>query len=1083
MRFIADLHIHSKYSRATSHDLTFPNLYKWALYKGIHIVGSGDFTHPQWVEEIEEYLEPAPEQGLYSLKEKYCKEAQEGIPQDMIAPVRFLLSVEISSIYKKKGRTRKVHNVVFAPNLEVAKKISYRLSQIGNIKSDGRPILGLDSHHLLEILLEISPEIYLIPAHIWTPWFSLFGANSGFDHIEECFEELTPYIFALETGLSSDPPMNWMCSQLDRFTLVSNSDAHSPSKLGREANLFSCEFSYPGLFDALKRGDAEKFLGTIEFYPDEGKYHLDGHSKCKLRLTPEQSIEYKGICPMCGGKITLGVLHRIAELADRKAGEKPPKPFPFRNLIGLETILGQVLGVKETSKKVETEYFSVLKKFGPELEIISNTPLEELEKKGSVILAEAVRRAREGNLEIAGGYDGEYGTIQIFQPGEREKYLPQETFFGFQEKEKKSPAKKREKITKIQENVPDAIAQSIWETLNAEQKEAVECQDKQVLVIAGPGTGKTMTLACRLAYLVQERKMPARSILAITFTNKAAEEMKSRMKQVLGDISEEMTICTFHRLGLQILKEKGNLVGLPQDFVLYEKEEIHKLLDGKKEWLEKVALAKNDLVSPESIEDKEFQDFYLKYNEILQSNHAITLEDLVYLPVRLLRENPETQKEYQERFCVVAVDEYQDIANAQHHLLKLLVAENTDFFAIGDPDQAIYSFRGANMQYFLDFSQEFPQAKQIRLCQNYRSSKNITDAASFLVSHNKNRIPGELKAQKKGKNIQVYQASHERIEAQFIIHTIQELMGGITMLATDKSTIQESSYTFQSFAVLYRTSQQSKILQEAFAESSMPYQCIGTEPFWKQEKIQNWKALFQLFLHPQASPSFYRLLQEMPGIGDKSIAIWKEHQRPFLEEIPQHLPAPARESIYELTRILKQCQPTNPLGDWIASLAAQISWPCLQLEKESMNRICQAASFFQDLREFLSHIALHEHVDEFDPRAEKIALLTLHASKGLEFPVVFIAGCEETLLPFTRFGWDKETEEEERRLFYVGMTRAKELLYLTHSQKRLLFGKEESHDPTRYFQEIPQNLQSFVTTKRKPSKPKKQEGEQLDFFL
>ncbi|NUM36632.1 MAG: UvrD-helicase domain-containing protein [Candidatus Brocadiae bacterium] len=1084
MRFIADLHIHSRYSRATSHDLTFPNLYKWALYKGINIIGSGDFTHPQWVEEMEEYLEPAPEQGLYALKEKFCLEAQEGIPHDLIIPVRFLLSVEISSIYKKNGRTRKVHNIVFAPNLEIAKKIAYRLSQIGNIKSDGRPILGLDSHHLLEILLQISPEIYLIPAHIWTPWFSLFGANSGFDHIEECFEDLTPYIFALETGLSSDPPMNWMCSQLDRFTLVSNSDAHSPSKLGREANLFSCEFSYPDLFDALKKGDPERFLGTLEFYPDEGKYHLDGHSKCKLRLTPEQSMEHKGRCPMCGGKITLGVLHRISELADRKAGEKPSRIFPFRNLIGLETILGEVLGVKATSKKVETEYFAMLKQFGSELEIISNASLADLEKKGSVILAEAVKRTREGKLQIEGGYDGEFGTIQIFQPGEREKFLPQETFFGFEGTEKKINPKKRAKVEKEKTQSSSPLEKSLWDTLNQEQRDAIESQDKKILVIAGPGTGKTMTLTCRLAHLVLQNKIAAKNILAITFTNKASEEMRSRIQQWLGDMSSEMTICTFHKLGLQIIKENAALVGLPEDFVIYTKEDVCGLLGeskNKKEMLEKISLAKNALVDPGTLQEEGIQEFYAIYQKVLKDNKGILLEDLVYMPVRILQANPKIQQQYQERFLSIAVDEYQDIAYAQHSLLKLLITENTFFFAIGDPDQAIYSFRGANLQYFLDFGKDFPSARQICLSENYRSIKNIVEASCSLVAHNKKRIPNEIKSQKKGKNLQIFEAANDRAEAQFIVHTIQELMGGLTMLSSGKESTLEAPYSFHNFAILYRTSQQNKTLQEVFAESSIPYQCSGTGSFWKEEKIQNWKSLFQLFLLPESGPPLYRLLQGMPGIGEKSIMAWKERKGLHLLENIPFLSSSGKESLELLVKTMQQFPPSIPLEKWIAALSQQIPWPCLQIEKEDFNHLCQASSFFHDLGEFLSYISLHETTEEFEPRAEKVSMLTLHAAKGLEFPVVFIIGCEENILPYTRFGWDEEKEEEERRLFYVGMTRAKDMLYLLHSKKRLLFGKEETNLPTRYFQEIPNSLKSFA--KHKLSKPKKRtEGEQLSFF-
>ena len=321
MKFIADFHIHSHYSRATSQDLTFEHLHKWAQLKGVQVVGTGDLTHPGWLNEMREKLEPA-EDGLFRLKDEYARAMQPDVFAACQQPVRFILSGEISTIYKKRDQVRKVHHVVFAPSFDVVEKIQTRLEKIGNIRSDGRPILGLDSKLLLETLLEIDPQAYLIPAHVWTPWFSLFGSKSGFDAIEECFEELTPHIFALETGLSSDPAMNWRVSALDRFALMSNSDAHSPQKLAREANLFDTELSYDAIFDALKSRDNQRFSGTIEFFPEEGKYHLDGHRKCEIAWEPETTLLHKGICSKCGKKVTVGVLHRVNALADRPVGAK-----------------------------------------------------------------------------------------------------------------------------------------------------------------------------------------------------------------------------------------------------------------------------------------------------------------------------------------------------------------------------------------------------------------------------------------------------------------------------------------------------------------------------------------------------------------------------------------------------------------------------------------------------------------------------------------------------------------------------------------------------------------------------------------
>mgnify|MGYP006066281223 FL=1 len=336
--YIADLHIHSRYSRATSRDLTPEQLDYSARQKGIRLLGTGDFTHPVWREELKEKLEPA-EDGLYRLKRAYRREEELASGEE---ETRFVISGEISSIYKQDGKVRKVHSLILLPGLEEAWKLSAKLETIGNIHSDGRPILGLSCHDLLEIMLEICPEGMFIPAHIWTPHFSMFGAFSGFDRVEDCFGELTPYIHAVETGLSSDPPMNWRVSALDRFQLISNSDAHSPSKLGREANVLSCELSYEGLKRAIETG--EGLCRTIEFFPEEGKYHFDGHRKCHICLSPAEAEQCEGICPVCGKRMTTGVSHRVEQLADRPEGFLPEKVKPFESLVPLPEVIAASTG-------------------------------------------------------------------------------------------------------------------------------------------------------------------------------------------------------------------------------------------------------------------------------------------------------------------------------------------------------------------------------------------------------------------------------------------------------------------------------------------------------------------------------------------------------------------------------------------------------------------------------------------------------------------------------------------------------------------------------------------------------------------
>ncbi|HDR14515.1 MAG TPA: hypothetical protein ENN79_03305 [Desulfobacteraceae bacterium] len=415
MTFFADLHIHSRFSRATSPSLVPEALSLWAQKKGIALVGTGDFTHPGWVSELKEKLTES-ENGLYRLREDLRDQVEGMLPTSCIAPTRFLLSGEISCIYKRGGKTRKVHNLVLMPDLDAVERFNRRLARIGNITSDGRPILGLDSRDLLEIALESSDRMFFIPAHIWTPWFSLFGTKSGFDTIEECFADLTPYIHALETGLSSDPPMNRLLSALDPYLLVSHSDAHSPEKLGREADLFDVPFDYDRICAAMT--DGRGFEGTVEFYPEEGKYHYDGHRKCDVCLHPGDALESGGICPVCGKPLTLGVLHRITELADRET----PKFFkPFHSLIPLPEVLSEILRCGPATKKVRAAYDDLLSSLGPELHILMDVNREEVEKAGGGLPAEALDRMRRGRVIRQEGYDGEYGVIRLFEPGEMDE--------------------------------------------------------------------------------------------------------------------------------------------------------------------------------------------------------------------------------------------------------------------------------------------------------------------------------------------------------------------------------------------------------------------------------------------------------------------------------------------------------------------------------------------------------------------------------------------------------------------------------------------------------------------------------------
>jgi uncharacterized protein (TIGR00375 family) len=413
MRFIADLHVHSHYSRATSKDMSPEGIWKWAQLKGVTVIGTGDFTHPGWLKELNEKLEPT-DHGLFKLKKKYLTD---DVPESCQADVYFVLSAELSCIYSKDGKTRKVHSIILAPDFASAARLNLALSRIGNLNADGRPILGLGAKELLKITLDASSDNLYIPAHAWTPHFSVFGAASGFDSLEECYEELTPHILAIETGLSSDPLMNWRLSTLDRITLVSNSDAHSAAKIGREANILDTEISYDSLMNAIKT--RKGFLGTIEFFPEEGKYHYDGHRDCGVSLSPKETIHHDYLCPVCGKKLTIGVMHRVEKLADRERGFKPADAPAFTSIIPLPEIIAEGFKCGVNTKKVDALYFHLLAQLGNEFRILIDAPLDDIERASTPLLREAISRMRAGNVHIAPGYDGEYGKIRIFGEVER----------------------------------------------------------------------------------------------------------------------------------------------------------------------------------------------------------------------------------------------------------------------------------------------------------------------------------------------------------------------------------------------------------------------------------------------------------------------------------------------------------------------------------------------------------------------------------------------------------------------------------------------------------------------------------------
>ena len=423
MKFTADLHMHSKYSRATSKDMVLEEIDRIAAEKGILVLGTGDCTHPQWFKELSEKLEPA-EAGLFRLKKKY----QRPTIWDTMADTRFILSGEISSIYSRGGKTHRVHNIILLPSLESAKRSNEVLGERGNIVSDGRPILGIDSEDLAGIIFGIEPTAMIIPAHLWTPWFGMLGSMSGFDSIKECFGKYADRIIAAETGLSSDPAMNWCLSELDGIAMISNSDSHSPQKIGREATMFDAELSYSGIREAIvhgapknrKKKSVNRMVATMEFFPEEGKYFYDGHRACGISMTPKETKKNKGICPVCGRPVTVGVLNRVDTLADAK-GEVTTKGnmrtqgdrVPFYNVIQLDEIIADVLGVGVKTKKVRAAYERLIKGCGTEMDVLLRVGEKELAQHADAPIVRGIMNMRKGKVSIVPGYDGEYGRITV----------------------------------------------------------------------------------------------------------------------------------------------------------------------------------------------------------------------------------------------------------------------------------------------------------------------------------------------------------------------------------------------------------------------------------------------------------------------------------------------------------------------------------------------------------------------------------------------------------------------------------------------------------------------------------------------
>jgi DNA helicase II / ATP-dependent DNA helicase PcrA len=993
VRFTADLHIHSKYSMACSKDCDLEHLTWWARRKGVTLVGTGDFTHPAWFDHLRESL-VAAEPGLFRLRDDLDRDISRTLPPNLAdRDVRFMLSVEISTIYKRADRTRKVHHLVYVPDFDAAAEFNRRLGRIGNIGSDGRPILGLDSRDLLEIALESGEGAYLVPAHLWTPWFAVLGSKSGFDAVEDCYADLADHIFAVETGLSSDPPMNWRLSALDRYRLVSNSDAHSPPMLGREATLLDTDLDYFGVRRALETGVG--LAGTVEFFPEEGKYHTDGHRKCGVRMDPVQTREVGGVCPECDKPLTVGVLSRVEELADRPVGYRPDGAPEVRSLVQLPLVMSELLGVGAKSKRVVREIDALTAALGPELAILQDVPVDDINGH-SPLLAEAIDRLRRGEVVREPGYDGEYGVIRLFEPGELAKLEETAAPALFEAPEPTPRAKMVAPPAEVArlphpDRGESAGARqlgwgrratsarsgggSLLDGLDPEQRGAAEVGGGPLLIVAGPGTGKTRVLTHRIAHLVATGRARPEHCLAITFTRRAAAEMAERLEVLAPEAAPGITVATFHALGLRLLREQHERAGLRSDFGLVDRAQQRSLVAE---------------TSPD------------RYREVLRERNLVDLDDLIALPVALLESDPDLAAEYRDRFRWISVDEYQDVDERQYRLLRQLAPPDGNLTAIGDPDQAIYRFRGADVGFFLRFREDYPSARTVRLTRNYRSSAPILSAATqvvaptTLVPDRELRPMGEYGEALVG----VHQAASESAEAAFVTRTIERVLGGASFHAFDSGRVDSDGTQglgFSDFAVLYRTDRQAGAVMEALTQAGLPFQKRSHDRLADR-------------------PGVAALRDELAFVADVEAAgtSVRERLRRAVDTVLSRVPAAERE---------EATAQTYAAVDLLTPLAER----------------CE-----DDLQRFRSELALGVEVDTWDPRADRISLLTLHAAKGLEFPVVFIVGCEDGLLPLRWSGAsgepDDEDVREERRLLFVGMTRAQRHLFLSHAAERVRQG-------------------------------------------
>lgn len=1048
--FRADLHIHSRFSRATSSRLTLPHLAAWAGAKGIDVLATGDFTHPVWRQELRDSLEMDEDSGLLRLKRPLNgDDVTREIPHLAgLAPrePKFMLEAEISSIYKKNGAVRKIHSLVYMPDFESADRLCEKLEAIGNLKSDGRPILGLDVKDLLAMVLEI-PRAYMIPAHIWTPWFALFGSKSGFDSLEECFEDLTPHIFAAETGLSSDPDMNRCWSSLDHLLMVSSSDAHSGENLAREATLFEGDATYDGIFDALhKKEGATRYAGTLEFFPEEGKYHLDGHRACGVVLEPAECMKLNNICPVCGKPLTVGVLHRVLALADRNAPPCPGKDF--QSLIPLPEILGEILHCGAKTRKTQEKYAELLERFGSEMSILQDVPEHDLRHVWPE-LGEAVARMRAGRVIRHAGYDGEYGVIRLFEEGENAPSL-----LGNAAPRRRNAARESARLARAAEEkkqdqarpapAPKAPEKPSFapDSFSPMQQEALTAGPGPVLVLAGPGAGKTRTLVGRMARLIRSGT-PASDIVAVTFTRRAAEEMRARLAAALrGDAEEENALPetdTLHALALKrwqgeapvVLSEEGARRAFAEANPGLEKKEAGRLY-------ERLELARETLNMPEELVS--LAENYRAWKK------ERNLADYTDLPEAWLAELKSRNYGAAKPWKHILVDEVQDLSPLQKELVQALTpADGSGFFGIGDPDQSIYGFRGADAGIEDSLRERWPQLRVLGLTESHRSAAAILDAGHDALDGK--AACGELTSVTgSSATLQWMAAPSAEREAAWIADRIAYLIGGTSHQQADLHEtlsgchLEAGSCSPGEIAVLCRLKALMAPIRAALEKRGIPCAAPEAEAFWDDERVD---------LMLQAAARFRQRREH----SRREAAFLDAGRFPLLAAMAPAEPSPSPLEQGPLDDVPEDTWNAGPE----AVLAARPAcFDPLFKDSTAFRRLRLAWKEQGSWDNLLNFVSFRRDIDTVRSQAEYVQIMTLHASKGLEFKAVFIPGAEDGLLPFRGVGalLGKEDDftpppvDEEQRLLYVGITRASEAVFLSSAAKRSLYGHSLALPPS-----------------------------------